>query len=53
MAIHDAHYATPPPDWPSLLYRLQYLAEMGVGRRVRQAQAQEDAAFAAAAAQVE
>jgi hypothetical protein len=45
MAIHDAHYATPAPDWPSLCYRLQYLAEMRVGTRVRQSQAQVDAAF--------
>lgn len=49
MAIHDAHYATPAPDWPSLCYRLQYLAEMRLGTRVRAAQAQEDAAFAQAA----
>ena len=46
MAIHDAHYATPAPDWTSLCYRLQYIAEMRVGTRVRRAQAQEDAAFA-------
>lgn len=49
MAIHDAHYATPAPDWTSLVYRLQYLAEMRVGTRVREAQASEDAAFARAA----
>lgn len=45
MAIHDRYYATPAPDWPSLTFRLQLLAEERVGTLVRQAQAEEDAAF--------
>lgn len=52
MAIHDRYYATPAPDWPSLTHRLQLLSEMHVGTRVRQAEASEDAAYAAAVAQV-
>ncbi len=45
MAIHDRYYATPAPDWPSLIHRLQLLSEEHLGVLVRQTQAQEDAAF--------
>lgn len=47
-AIHDAHYASEPPDWVAYMARLQYLAEMHVGSRIRAEAAREDAAFSAA-----
>lgn len=53
MAIHDAHYATPAPDWETLMWRLQYLAEMRLGAPLRASQAQEDAQAAAAMAAAE
>lgn len=48
-AIHDLHYATPPKDWEDYRWRLQVIAELGVGRAMRKHQAAEDAAFARAA----
>lgn len=53
MAIHDAHYATPAPDFESFMWRLQYLAEMRLGAPLRHMQAQEDAAVSAAMAAAE
>lgn len=47
-AIHDRYYSTPPGSWTDLRWRLQLIAEEEVGVRVREAQAQEDAAFSAA-----
>lgn len=44
-AIHDAIYATPPAGWEQYLWRLQHIAEEHIGRRVREAQSAEDAAF--------
>ena len=47
-AIHDRHYATPPASYDEYRWRLQLLAEETVGRRVREAEHAEDAAWAAA-----
>lgn len=44
-AIHDATFATEPPDWTAYMARLQYLSEMRVGVTIRRAEAVEDAAF--------
>ena len=43
MAIHDAHYSTPPASWPDLMWRMQYISEMRVGKAVRAERAREDA----------
>jgi hypothetical protein len=43
MAIHDRYYATPPATYDALRWRLQHIAEEEVGKRVREAQASEDA----------
>lgn len=44
-AIHDAHFATEPPDWTAYMARLQYLSEKYVGSTMRREQANDDAAF--------
>jgi hypothetical protein len=46
MAIHDHFYSTPPKSVTDLRWRLQVLAEIGVGRLVRRELSQEDAAAA-------
>jgi hypothetical protein len=39
--IHDREFATPPEDFRDFLWRIQYLAELGVGRLLRQEQRSE------------
>ncbi len=45
--IHDRYYATQPATFGELRWRLQHIAEEEIGKRVRHAQAAEDAAAAA------
>lgn len=46
MAIHDHFYATPPKTLTDLRWRLQVLAEVGVGRLVRRELMREEEAAA-------
>ena len=45
-AIHDRYYSTPPGSFDELRWRLQYIAEEEVGRRLREAQSAESIAAA-------
>lgn len=45
MAVHDAVYATPAESWTQFRWRLLHLAEEGVGRRVREYEQREAAAY--------
>jgi hypothetical protein len=47
-AIHDRYYSTPPATVSELRWRLQYIAEEEVGKRVREAQSAESIAAARA-----
>lgn len=47
-AVHDRYYATSPATFTEYRWRLQLLAEETVGRRVRDAGREQDAAWAAA-----
>lgn len=46
MAIHDLAYATKPATVTELRWRLQVIAEIGVGRAQRRELSHEDAAAA-------
>lgn len=50
MAIHDREFASRPATFDEFRWRLQYLAELGVGRLVRRVQREEDAEFSEALA---
>ena len=50
MAIHDATYATPPSSYRALRWRLQYLFEERVGKRISEANLEAEAREAAAVA---
>jgi hypothetical protein len=43
-AIHDMYYATQPASFTELLWRLQVIAELGVGRLLRREQQSEQEA---------
>lgn len=45
-AIHDREYPTPAASFTEFRWRLQYLAELGLGRLLRREQQSEDEAFA-------
>lgn len=45
MAIHDFYYASPPKTYTELRWRLQVIAELGVGRLLRREQMAEDEKF--------
>lgn len=40
--IHDREYATPPRSFREYRLRIQYLAELGVGRLIRKQKSHED-----------
>lgn len=44
MAIHDREYSSRPATFAEFRWRLQYLAELGVGRLLRADRAAEDQA---------
>lgn len=44
-AIHDREYATPPETFMEYRWRIQYLAELGVGRLLRSMKSDEEAAY--------
>lgn len=48
MAIHDFYYATRPDTFSDLRWRMQVIAELGVGRLLRREQQSEDEAYRAA-----
>jgi hypothetical protein len=45
-AIHDRYFATAPSSFDELRWRLQYIAEEEIGRRLREAQSAESIAAA-------
>lgn len=48
MAIHDAAYASPPPSWTALRWRLQHLSEERIGPASRRQDEAEGSAWEAA-----
>jgi hypothetical protein len=46
MAIHDREYSSRPQTFEEFRWRLQYLAELGVGRLIRREQQHESEVFA-------
>ena len=44
-AIHDFYFATEPETFTELRWRMQVIAELGVGRLLRREQQSEDEAY--------